>query len=261
MDRHRSPQGSETPVPPTRRSARTAWNADLRSAQPAGGGRRDAECRGIIATSGMAHRGPQGRATAYRCRHSRDAGQGTPTSGRHSLPEAGGGTVPTSGMAHRGPQGRATAYRCRHSRDAGQGTPTSGRHSPPEAGGGTAPTSGMAHRGPQGRATAYRCRHSRDAGQGTPTSGRHSLPEAGGGKDPEFRGGGGNPRVWRNVGTFEFSPAPLARGQRDPQTCPLRAVPAGAAHGRCQERAAETGVSSTFRRRSSLETRQIRASR
>ena len=49
----------------------------------------------------MAHRGPQGRATAYRCRHSRDAGQGTPTSGRHSLPEAGGGTVPTSGMAHR----------------------------------------------------------------------------------------------------------------------------------------------------------------
>ena len=139
---------------------------------------------------------PQGKDSAIRADGT--GRQGTPTSGRHSWPQA-------SGRRIAAPPHDAARQRHRHScRWPPQGTPTSGRHSWPQASGRriAAPPHDAArqrhrhscrwHRPPgnadlrsaqlaAGQRAAHRCIRADDPGrQGTPTSGRHNWPQASG---------------------------------------------------------------------------------
>ena len=79
-----------------KRTARTAWNAGLRPAQPAAGGRRRVSPTEKNRGNGLERRSPAGTARRRRAEsriaHREESRErlGTPASGRHSPPKAGG---------------------------------------------------------------------------------------------------------------------------------------------------------------------------
>ena len=118
--RHRPPQAGEIASRRPRSSAGTAWNADLRSAPPAAGGRNRVSPTETKRGNGLERRPPVGTARRRRAKSrlaDRDEARerlGTPTSGRHRPPQA----------------GEIASRRPRSSRER-LGTPTSGRHRGP----------------------------------------------------------------------------------------------------------------------------------
>ena len=127
----RGPQGRATAYRRPSRSAGTAWNADLRSAQPAAGGRNRASPpkqkrgNGLERRPPVGTRGRQGRGTAYR-RPSRSAGTAWNADLRSAQPAAGGRNRASppkqkrgNGLERRPPVGTA-ARRAAKSRTAGR---------------------------------------------------------------------------------------------------------------------------------------------